>query len=131
MTAEWYILVEEDTRETRSADGQVLRLHHWQLAATHHVEGGEEQAAAAAEELALHYTPALLARHARPGDEPARRAFLGRDGSWVVRVEQRQRACHIRVSTARLMHTEEEVDAPKESFKDKLRQAFRDPDPSL
>ncbi|WP_405511989.1 hypothetical protein [Streptomyces canus] len=129
MTAEWYVLVEEDTRETKRADGVELRLHRWKLVATQHIAGDEEQAAAAAEDAALHYMPGVLARHARPGDEPARQAFLTQDGAWVVFLRQRHRECHIRVTTARLVHTQEEKEAPPKSFKEKLRSALDGPQP--
>ncbi|NEA69018.1 hypothetical protein [Streptomyces sp. SID12488] len=129
MTAEWYILLEEDTRETRRAEGVELRLHRWTLVATQHIDGDEAQAAAAAEKLALRHAPAVLARHARPGDTPARHAFLTQDGGWVVLVKQRHRECHIRVTTARLIHTQEEKEAPPKSFKEKLRSALEDPQP--
>jgi hypothetical protein len=129
MTAEWYVLVEEDTRETRRAEGEQLRLHRWKLVASQHIGGDEAQAAAAAEELALHHLPALLARHARPGDEPARQAFLTPDGTWLVQLRQRHRECHLRVTAARLMHTREEKEAPPMSFKEKLRSAFESPQP--
>lgn len=67
MTAQWYVLIEEDTRVSRRADGVDLKLHRWTLAASHPISGTEEQARAAAEDAALHYLPAVLARHARPG----------------------------------------------------------------
>ncbi|MFF8973686.1 hypothetical protein [Streptomyces sp. NPDC014995] len=129
MTAEWYVLIEEDTRETRNADGVELRLHRWMLVATHHIEGGEAQAAAVAEDAALHYVPGVLARHARPGDQPARRAFLTKDGAWVVQLRQRHRECHIRVTTARLMHSQEEKEAPPKSLREMLRSALEAPQP--
>ncbi|MEJ8646417.1 hypothetical protein WKI68_44430 [Streptomyces sp. MS1.HAVA.3] len=67
-TDQWYVLIEEDTRTTRNADGAELRLHRWTLAASHPViNGTEAQALATAEDAALHYLPAILARHARPG----------------------------------------------------------------
>ncbi|MEV4950224.1 hypothetical protein [Streptomyces sp. NPDC053755] len=127
MTDEWYVLIEEDTRVSRRADGVDLKLHHWTLVATHHVSGGEAQAAATAQDAALHYLPGILARHARPGDEPARHAFLTQDGAWVVRLRQRHRECHIRVSTARLVHAQEERQAPPKSLKEKVRGALEGP----
>ncbi|MFD3622269.1 hypothetical protein ACFWWT_45375 [Streptomyces sp. NPDC058676] len=127
MTAEWYVLVEEDTRETKRADGVELRLHRWKLVATQHIAGDQEQAAAAAEKLALQHVPAVLARHARPGDQPARQAFLTQDGAWVVLLRQRHRECHIRVTTARLMHTRQEKEALPKSFKEKFRTALEGP----
>ncbi|MGW2279347.1 hypothetical protein [Streptomyces sp. NPDC001770] len=129
MTAQWYVLIEEDTRETRRADGIELRLHHWTLAATHAVSGTEEAARAVAEDAALHYVPGILARHARPGDAPGRNAFLTGDGSWLVHVRQNHRACHFRVSIARLMHTREEGQAPPKSLKEKVRHALDGPEP--
>ncbi|MFF7975712.1 hypothetical protein [Streptomyces sp. NPDC007905] len=129
MTAEWYVLIEEDTRATERVDGVELKLHRWTLVGTHHIEGEEAQALAAAEDAALHYMPQVLARHARPGDEPARHALLTRDGAWVVLVRQRHRECHIRVTTARLMHSKEEKEAPPKSLKEKLRSALDGPPP--
>ncbi|MEV6805650.1 hypothetical protein [Streptomyces sp. NPDC051132] len=129
MTAAWYVLIEEDTRETERVDGVELRLHRWMLVGTHPIDGDEAQAVAAAEDAALHYTPHVLARHARPGDEPARHALLTRDGSWVVLVRQRHRECHIRVSVARLMHTTEEKEASPKSLKEKIRSALEGPPP--
>ncbi len=129
-TAQWYVLVEEDTRTTRNADGVVLKLHRWTLAASHPVNGPEEQALTMAEDTALNHLPSFLAAYASPGDIPARQAFLTPDGSWLVHLKQRHRECHIRVSTARLMHTREEIQAaPPETFKDKLRHALECPRP--
>ncbi|MFI1766232.1 hypothetical protein ACH41H_29855 [Streptomyces sp. NPDC020800] len=129
MTAQWYVLIEEDTRMTRHIEGKELRLHRWTLTGTHHIEGDEARAAAVAEDAALHYVPQVLARHARPGDEPARHAFLAPDGAWVVLVRQRHRECHIRVSTARLMHSREEREAPSKTLKEKFRSALEGPPP--
>lgn len=129
-TDQWYVLVEEDTRTTRNADGVVLRLHRWTLVASHPVNGTEAQAIAVAEDAALHYLPAVLARHASPGDTPARQAFLTPDGAWLVQLKQRDRECHIRVTTARLVHTQEETQAPPKTLKEKLRHAFEGPEPS-
>ncbi|MFG3197465.1 hypothetical protein ACGFYT_15145 [Streptomyces sp. NPDC048208] len=129
MTAEWYVLIEEDTRVTEYVDGSELKLHQWMLAGTHHIDGGEAQAVAAAEDAALHYVPGVIARHAKPGDEPARHALLAQDGSWVVLVRQRRRECHIRVSTARLMHSVEEREAPPKTLKETLRGALQAPPP--
>ncbi|MFI1281011.1 hypothetical protein ACH4U5_09660 [Streptomyces sp. NPDC020858] len=131
-TDEWYVLIEEDTRTTRSADGVVLKLHRWTLAASHPVNGTEAQALATAEDAALHYLPALLASHARPGDTPARRAFLTVDGAWLVHLKQRHRECHLRVTTARLVHTQEEegTQAPRKTLKEKIRHALKSPEPS-
>lgn len=127
MAAEWYVLIEEDTRETTRVDGTDLRLHRWTLVGTHRVEGDETRAAETAEDAALHYVPGVLARHARPGDVPARQAFLTRDGAWVVRLSQRHRECHIRVSTARLLHSVEEEEAPTPTLKEKFRRAVEGP----
>ncbi|WP_225823977.1 hypothetical protein [Streptomyces naphthomycinicus] len=129
MTAEWYVLIEEDTRVTERVEGVELRLHRWTLVGTHRIDGDEAQAVAAAEDAALHYTPHVLARHARPGDEPARHALLTRDGAWVVLLRQRHRECHIRVSVARLMHAKEEKEAPPKRLKDKFRSALEGPPP--
>ncbi|MEU5535818.1 hypothetical protein [Streptomyces sp. NPDC020362] len=129
MTAEWYVLIEEDTRVTEHVEGQQLRVHRWKLVGTHHIGGDEGQAVAAAEDAALRYVPQVLARHARPGDEPARYAFLARDGAWVVLVRQRHRECHIRVTTARLVHAREEREAPPKSLKDRFRGALEGPPP--
>ncbi|MEV7730025.1 hypothetical protein AB0P15_35730 [Streptomyces sp. NPDC087917] len=129
-TDQWYVLIEEDTRTTRSADGVKLKLHRWTLAATHFVNGTEAEALALAQDAALHHLPAVLARHALPGDTPARQAYLTRDGSWLVHLAQRHRECHIRVTAARLVHSQEEVQAPPKTLKEKLRQAFDAPDPT-
>lgn len=128
MADRWYVLIEEDTRETRRADGIELRLHHWTLVASHPVNGTEEAARAVAEDAALHYVPGILARHARPGDIPGRSAFLAGDGSWLVHVRQNQRACHFRVTTARLVHASEERQAPPKSLKEKVRHALDGPE---
>ncbi|MEU3937704.1 hypothetical protein AB0E85_37615 [Streptomyces sp. NPDC029044] len=120
----WYVLLEEDTRETKYADGAELRLHRWKLVATRGVGSTAEVAAAEAERLALEHVPAVIARHARPGDQPARQAYLTPDGAWVVSVRQRGREAHVRVSVARLMHTQTESEAPAPSWKEKLREAF-------
>ncbi|MFI9152645.1 hypothetical protein [Streptomyces sp. NPDC053367] len=129
MTAEWYVLVEEDTRTTERPDGVELKLHRWMLVGTYHIGQDEAEAVAAAEDAALNYMPGVLARHARPGDEPARHAFLAQDGAWVVLVRQRHRECHIRVTTARLMHSQEEKEAPPKSMKEKFRNALEGPPP--
>ncbi|MFE3514054.1 hypothetical protein [Streptomyces sp. NPDC059166] len=128
MTAQWYVLIEEDTRESRNADGNDLKLHRWTLVASHHISGVEADALAVAEDAALRYVPALLARHSRPGDVPARSVFLAPDGSWLVRLKQQHRDCHIRVTVARLVHKQEEVQAPPRSFKQKLRHALDGPE---
>ncbi|WEH41942.1 hypothetical protein OG233_21730 [Streptomyces sp. NBC_01218] len=130
MTAQWYVLIEEDTRTTRQADGVELRLHRWTLVASHPVTGGEAEALAVAEEAALHHVPAVLARHARPDESPARDAYLTSDGSWLVHVRQHQRECHLRVTTARLLHTREEKLAPAKSFREKIRHALDGPEPA-
>ncbi|MEU1472606.1 hypothetical protein ABZ434_30875 [Streptomyces sp. NPDC005761] len=130
MADDWYVLIEEDTRVTRRADGVELKLHRWALVASHPVNGPKEQALAVAEDAALHYLPALLARHARPGDTPARRAFLTPGGVWLVWLRQHQRECHIRVSTARLVHTQEEGHPLPRTLKEKLRNVLEGPDPS-
>ncbi|CAK7284127.1 hypothetical protein ACNFR7_02400 [Streptomyces sp. RM1] len=129
MTAEWYVLIEEDTRTTERPDGVELRLHRWMLVGTYHTGQDEAEAVAAAEDAALNYMPGVLARHARPGDEPARHAFLAQDGAWVVLVRQRHRECHIRVTTARLMYSREEKEAPPKSLKEKFRSALEGPPP--
>ncbi|MCX4546379.1 hypothetical protein [Streptomyces sp. NBC_01565] len=129
-TDQWYVLIEEDTRTSRTADGVALKLYRWTLAASHPVNGAEAQALAAAEDAALHYLPAVLARHARPGDTPSRQAFLTPDGSWLVWLKQHHRECHIRVTAARLIHSQEEIQAPPKSLKEKLRQALEGPEPS-
>ncbi|KOV91498.1 hypothetical protein [Streptomyces sp. NRRL B-3648] len=129
MTAEWYVLIEEDTRTTERPDGVELRLHRWMLVGTHHIGRDEAEAVAAAEDAALNYIPGVLARHARPGDEPARHAFLTQDGAWVVLVRQRHRDCHIRVTVARLMYSQEEKEAPAKSLKGKFRNALEGPPP--
>ncbi|MFJ5273837.1 hypothetical protein [Streptomyces sp. NPDC088358] len=130
MTDEWYVLIEEDTRETEHVDGGELQLHRWMLVGTHYIDGGEEQAIAAAEDAALHFIPRGLALHARPGDEPSRHAFLTQDGAWVVLIRQRTRECHIRVTTAQLVHFQEEKEAPPKTLKEKLRSAVQAPPPS-
>ncbi|MEU9233598.1 hypothetical protein [Streptomyces subrutilus] len=129
-TATWYVLVEEDTRTTRNAEGVVLKLHRWTLTASHPVTGPEEEALTLAEHTALHHMPSFLAAYANPGDTPARQAFLTPDGTWLVHLQQRHRACHIRVSTARLIHTQEETQAPQpQTLKTKLRQALKRQNP--
>ncbi|MEV4429688.1 hypothetical protein ACN9M0_38840 [Streptomyces sp. R-07] len=129
MADDWYVLIEEDTRVTKRADGVELKLHRWTLVATHRVSGTQTQALAVAEDAALNYVPAVLARHARPGDTPARRAFLAPDGAWLVLLEQHHRECHVRVTTARLVHTHEEKPAPPKTLKEKLRNALEGPEP--
>ncbi|WP_030348812.1 hypothetical protein [Streptomyces sp. NRRL S-1022] len=131
MTAEWYVLIEEDTRTTERPDGVELRLHRWMLVGTYRIGQDEADAVAAAEDAALNYMPGVLARHARPGDEPARHAFLAQDGAWVVLLRQRHRECHIRVTTARLMHSQEDKEAPPKSLKEKFRNTLEGPPPSL
>ncbi|MGP3691745.1 hypothetical protein ACTVZO_45125 [Streptomyces sp. IBSNAI002] len=129
MTADqWYVLIEEDTRTTRHAEGVVFKLHRWTLTASHPVTGPVEQALAAAEDAALNHMPSFLASYATPGDVPARRAYLTPDGTWLVHLKQRHRECHLRVSTARLVHTQEETQAPPpETIKQKLRHALERP----
>ncbi|WP_432126416.1 hypothetical protein [Streptomyces sp. bgisy082] len=131
MTADWYVLIEEDTRTTERADGTELKLHRWMLAGTHRIGPDHTEAVAAAEDAALHYLPGILARHARPGDEPARHALLAQDGAWIVLVKQRHRECHIRVTTARLVHSREEKEAPPKSLKEKFRSAMEGPPPAV
>ncbi|MEV7533444.1 MULTISPECIES: hypothetical protein [Streptomyces] len=130
MTDDWYVLIEEDTRVTARADGVELRLHHWTLVASHPVSGTEEEVRATAEDAALHYLPAVLARHARRGDTPARRAYRTAGGDWLVWVKQNHRECHLRVSTARLVHAREEEHAPAKSLKEKFRTALEGPEPA-
>ncbi|MGQ4366189.1 hypothetical protein [Streptomyces sp. SAS_272] len=131
MTAEWYVLIEEDREFDRlRPDGMEIKLHRFMLVATHHVEGDEAQAAAVAEDAALHYVPGTLARLARPGDQPARHALLTQDGAWVVQLTQRHLKYHIRVTTARLMHSQEEKKAPPKNLKGMLRSALEAPQPA-
>ncbi|WP_228992664.1 hypothetical protein [Streptomyces sp. DH8] len=131
MTADWYVLIEEDTRTTEHVDGTDLKLHRWMLTGTHRIGQNHTEAIAAAKDAALHYLPGILARHARPGDEPARRALLTQDGSWVVLVRQRHRECHIRVTTAQLVHMREEKEAPPKNLKEWLRSAMEGPSPAV
>ncbi|MFF1643226.1 hypothetical protein ACFVXA_37565 [Streptomyces sp. NPDC058246] len=77
MTDEWYVLIEEDTRETERADGVELKLHRWMLVGTHHINGDQEQATAAAKDAALHYLPGVLARHTQPGTPSSPRTGPG------------------------------------------------------
>ncbi|MET9463824.1 hypothetical protein ABZY44_03180 [Streptomyces sp. NPDC006544] len=130
MTEQWYVLIEEDTRVTRQADGVKLQLHRWTLVARHSISGTQAQALAAAEDAALHYVPAVLARHARPGDTPARDAFLTSDGAWLVWLKQHHRECHIRVTAARLVHTREEEQSPPKTLREKIRHALDGPEPA-
>ncbi|MEU9096795.1 hypothetical protein [Streptomyces sp. NPDC048361] len=129
MTNEWYVLIEEDTRIHKRADGEELALHRWMLVGAHRIGGDQAEAVAVAEDAALRHIPAVLARHARPGDEPGREAFLAQDGTWVVLVRQRHRACHFRVTAARLMHARTEEEAPAKSLKEKFRSALEGPQP--
>ncbi len=129
MSADWYILIEEDIRDTKHLQAIEFRLHHWKLAAAHRVKGDEARIAAVAEDAALHYLPTTLTRYAEPGDRPARHAFLAQDGSWVVLVGLRGHQCHIRVSTARLMHVHEEKETPPKTLKEMLRGAWEGPPP--
>ncbi|URM89722.1 hypothetical protein LUW75_06650 [Streptomyces sp. MRC013] len=129
MADDWYVLIEEDTRTTRRFDRGELKLHRWALVATHPISGTREQAQAAAEDAALNYLPDVLARHARSGETPARRAFLTPDGAWLVWVRQHHRECHIRVTTARLVHAHEESPAPPKTLKEKFRNALEGPEP--
>ncbi|MFJ4343372.1 hypothetical protein [Streptomyces sp. NPDC088915] len=131
MTADWYVLIEEDTRATQRADGTELKLHRWMLTGTHRIGPNRAEAAVAAEDAALHYLPGILARHTRPGDEPARHALLTQDGAWIVLVKQRHRECHIRVTTAQLVHSKEEKEAPPKSLRDKFRSAMEGPPPAV
>ncbi|MFI8404961.1 hypothetical protein ACIGG5_32560 [Streptomyces sp. NPDC085463] len=131
MTADWYVLIEEDTRTTQRADGTELKLHRWALTGTHRIGPDRTQATAAAEDAALNYLPAILARHARPGDQPARHALLTQDGAWIVLVKQRHRECHIRVTTAQLVHSSQEGQAPPKSLKEKFRSAIEGPPPAV
>ncbi|WP_331762651.1 hypothetical protein OG612_46075 (plasmid) [Streptomyces sp. NBC_01527] len=130
-TTAWYVLVEEDTRESKPVDGQSLKFHRWKLTVSQHVEGGEEAAAATAEQWALEYVPALIERRTRPGDAPARSVFRTHDGAWLVALKNRHTSCHVRITTARLIHVREEVEVPREpgDWKTKLRAFFR-PDPT-
>ncbi|MHC3391105.1 hypothetical protein ACLQ2E_16875 [Streptomyces lavendulocolor] len=131
MTADWYVLIEEDTRTTQRVDGTDLKLHRWMLTGTHRIGQDHTEAVAAAEDAALHFLPGILARHARPGDEPARHALLTQGGSWLVLVKQRHRECHIRVTTAQLVHSREEKEAPSKSLKEKIRSAMEGPAPAV
>ncbi|MFK0230528.1 hypothetical protein ACIQUL_32690 [Streptomyces sp. NPDC090303] len=130
MTDDWYVLIEEDTRTTERADGTELKLHRWMLTGTHLIGPNQAEAVAAAEDAALHHVPEIIARHARPGDEPGRHALLGQDGAWTVLVKQRHRACHMRVTTARLVHARDEKEAPPKSLKDKFRSVLDGPAPT-
>ncbi|MCX5387319.1 hypothetical protein [Streptomyces sp. NBC_00083] len=129
MINEWYVLIEEDTMIGENADGVHLRLHRWMLVGTHRIGQDRAEAVAMAEDAALRYIPRVLARHARPGDEPGREAFLAQDGTWVVLVRQRRRECHFRVTAARLMHSRTEEEARAKSLKEKLRSALDGPAP--
>ncbi|MEV5434135.1 hypothetical protein [Streptomyces sp. NPDC052701] len=126
-TASWYVLIEEDTRESRRVDGTSLKFHRWKLTGTHPIEGNETQAAAAAEDAALHYTPPLMNKRTRLGDQPARSAFRTPDGTWLVALTNQHNSCHIRISTAQLVHHQEEVQAPpapRQDWKTKVRTFF-------
>jgi hypothetical protein len=131
-SASWYVLIEEETRESRRVDGTSLKFHRWRLTGTHHVEGDGTEAAAAAEDAALHYTPALMDKRTRPGDRPARSAFRTPDGTWLVALSNQHNTCHIRITTAQLVHHQEEAQAPpapRQDWKTRMR-AFFAPDPS-
>ncbi|MDX2622751.1 hypothetical protein PV356_25015 [Streptomyces sp. WI03-5b] len=97
--------------------------------ASHPVTGDEDEVRVVAEDAALNHVPAILARHARPGDSPGRRAFLGSDGSWLAHVRQNHRGCHFRVTAARLVHASKERQAPPKSLKEKVRHALDGPEP--
>ncbi|MFD3336160.1 hypothetical protein ACFWV1_26455 [Streptomyces sp. NPDC058700] len=127
MTADWYVLIEEDTRTTQRVDGTDLKLHRWMLTGTHRIGQDQAEVTAAAEDAALHFLPGTLARHTRPGDEPARHALITQDGSWVVLVKQRHRECHIRVTTAQLVHSREEKEAPPNSLKESSAAPWKAP----
>ncbi|MEW2625347.1 hypothetical protein [Streptomyces sp. NPDC048106] len=129
MSADWYVLIEEDIRETKHLHAVEFELHHWRLAAAHRVEGDEARVAAVAEDAALHYVPTPLTGYLSLGDRPSRHAFLAQDGSWVVLVGLRGHQYHIRVSTARLMHVREEKEAPSKSLREKFRGAWEGPPP--
>ncbi|GLX54318.1 hypothetical protein Shyhy01_72670 [Streptomyces hygroscopicus subsp. hygroscopicus] len=131
MSAEWYVLIEEDRQGRKRVQGVEFELHDWKLAAAHRVRGDEARVAAVAEDAALHYMPMSLARHAKPGDQEARHAFLAQDGSWVVLLGLRGYQCHIRVTTARLMHVREEKETPPKSLKEMLRSAWEGPPPPV
>ncbi|BDH06236.1 hypothetical protein HEK131_34630 [Streptomyces seoulensis] len=47
----------------------------------------------------------------------------------MVLVRQRHRECHIRVTTARLMHSVQEKEAPPKTLKETLRGALQAPPP--
>ncbi|MGW6927538.1 hypothetical protein ACWGA9_40835 [Streptomyces sp. NPDC054950] len=131
MTAEWYVLIEEDTLTIEHPDGVDVHLHRWMLVGMHHIGQDRAEAVAAAEDAALHYIPGILAGRARPGDEPARHVFLAQDGAWVVLVRQRHRECHIRVTVARLVHSQEEKEAPRKSLKEKFHSLLEEPPPPV
>ncbi|MFF4324811.1 hypothetical protein [Streptomyces sp. NPDC001568] len=129
MTDEWYVLIEENVHEPRRVEGTELEMFRWRVAGSYFIDGGEERAVEVAEDAARNYLPRELAEHARSGDVPGRRAFLTRDGAWVVSIAQRGRGCHIRVTVGRLVHLQDESEAPPRSLKEKLRSVVQAPGP--
>ncbi|MEU8779487.1 hypothetical protein [Streptomyces sp. NPDC048606] len=129
MTDEWYVLIEENVHEPRRVDGTELNLYRWRMAGSYFIDGGEERAQEVAVDAARHYLPRELADHARPGDVPGRSAFQTGDGAWMVSIRQRGRGCHVRVTIGRLVHLQDESEAPPVSLKEKLRSVVQPPAP--
>ncbi|GAA3006002.1 hypothetical protein GCM10020229_17290 [Kitasatospora albolonga] len=127
--AQWYVLIEEDTRMTKHADGVELKLHHWTLVASHPVGGSEEDALGGRRggRPEARSGPAGASRQAGgragpPGVPRGGRLLAGLAAAAPPRVPPA-------VTTARLVHVVEGNDAPPKTFRDRLRNALDGPAP--
>ncbi|MFJ5552081.1 hypothetical protein [Streptomyces sp. NPDC093225] len=122
----WHVLVEERRNETYLVDTRTVASTHMSLYFSDPVDGGREGAAELAEELARTFVPDWMAAAGRPGDAPARTAYLTTDGTWLVTLDQDRggRTAVLRIHPARLMHRSEQAPAPREPLFKGLRRVL-------
>ncbi|WP_327676627.1 hypothetical protein [Streptomyces sp. NBC_00467] len=124
MTHSWYVLLEEHTAESKRIETHtVLELHQWRLTASRHIEGERQEAEQTAKDLAYEYIPTRMQRPSRPEDRPSRAVFRSSDGAYLVTLDDgRHEGGHrLRITVAELVHTEERVEGPRESWGNSFR----------
>jgi hypothetical protein len=122
----WHVLVEERRSESdllAAAEMHPVESTRVSLSFSDPVDGGEQGAVELAEQLARTFVPDWMAAAGRPGDAPARTAYLSTEGTWLVTLDQNRGAatCVLRIHPARLMHRSEQVLAPREPLFKSLR----------
>lgn len=116
MTASsWYVFVEEDTDELVWVDNKNFFVHRWHLVESRHVDGGRQEAEAAAQELADSYVPHITYGRGASGSRPGRSIFRMHDGAWLVTVKYGAAKAHYRVSIGELIRVEEEIEGEQPS----------------